>query len=139
MFVTGIFQALMQPTALRVWLCAVAALRMLSVGIGVFAPELFKRKVYRLRPDYVNPLQGRTFACWTLVSCMLCVLCAFRMQEPTLYLATLGSFWVALIKFTAELHLFRTCDFKGALSPFVVSSVSIAWMTAGWGTLTSYA
>ena len=124
---------------LKTWLCAVAGLRMLSVVIGVWKPEVFKTKVYRCRPDYVNPLLGRTFAAWTFVTCMLCVLCAARMeQEPTLYLATLGSFTVAWVKFAAELVVFKTCDLKGAASPFIISTISIAWMALGWGSYASY-
>ena len=112
---------------------------MLSVFIGLFEPSVFKTRVYRLRPDYVNPLLGRTFAAWTTVTCMLCVLCGLRMrEEPTLYLATLGSFAVAFVKFAAELVAFKTVDMKGAMSPFIISLISVVWMTAGWGTYASY-
>lgn len=91
------------------------------------------------RPDYVNPLLGRTFAAWTFVTCMLCVLTAVRMeQEPTLYLATLGSFGVAFLKFAAEFGIYKTVDMKGFMSPLIISSVSIVWMAAGWGTYTAY-
>jgi Erg28 like protein len=123
---------------LKYWLLFAAALRMLSVGVALFKPDLLKSKVYRLRPDWVNPMGGRVFASWTLVTCMLCVLCAFRMQEPTLYLATLGSFIVAFINFAAEFLVFQTVDFKGFMSPFIVSSISITWLIAGWGTYSAY-
>jgi Erg28 like protein len=124
---------------LSYWLYAVAAMRMLSVAIGICKPDVFKTKVYRLRPDYVNSLFGRTFASWTFVTCMLCVSCGARMDsEPALYLATLGSFVVALTTFAAEIFVFRTVDFKGGASPLVVSSISIVWMAAGWGTYTGY-
>ena len=129
----------MALNALSYWLFFAAALRMLSVVLGVASPDVFKTRVYRLRPDYVNPLLGRTFAAWTLVTCMLCVLCGLRMEEePTLYLATLGSFAVALVKFAAELLVFKTVDVKGATSPGVIATVSVVWMAAGWGTYSAY-
>jgi hypothetical protein len=129
---------MMHQKYLSYWLFGAAVLRMLSVCIGVFSPATFKSTVYRRRPDYVNPLLGRTFAAWTFVTCMLCVLCGMRMEEPTLYLATLGSFCVAWLKFTSEFAVFKTVDAKGALSPFLISTISIVWMVAGWGTYTSY-
>lgn len=129
----------MTLNALSYWLFFAAALRMLSVFIGVGKPDVFKTRVYRVRPDYVNPLLGRTFAAWTLVTCMLCVLCGLRMaEEPTLYLATLSSFVVALVKFAGELLVFKTVDVKGAMSPVVIATVSVVWMAAGWGTYSSY-
>ena len=125
--------------ALSYWLYGAASLRMLSVFIGICKPSVFKTKVYRLRPDYVNPLLGRTFAAWTTVTCMLCVLCGLRMEhEPTLYLATLGSFTVAFGKFLAEFLVFKTVDLKGALSPLIISTVSMVWMAAGWGSYAAY-
>lgn len=123
---------------LSAWLIGAASLRMLSVFIGIFKPSVFQEKVYRLRPDQVNPLQGRTFSAWTLVTCMLCVCTAVRMEEPTLYLATLGSFAIAFLKFSGEFFIFKTVDLKGFLSPLIISSVSIVWMALGWGTYSSY-
>ena len=128
----------MSATYLSYWLLFAAALRSLAVVIGVFFPDVLKTKVFRSRPDYVNPLYGRTFAAWTFVTCMLCVLCAFNMQEPTLYLATLGSFSVALLHLGSEFVVFRTSDLKGSLSPLIVATVSIVWMVYGWGRYVSY-
>jgi hypothetical protein len=131
-------QMIIPAQALKFWLVGAASLRFLSVVIGIFKPDIFKKRVFRLRPDYVNPLYGRTFSAWTFVTCMLCVLCAARMEEPTLYLATMGSFGVALLKFCAEYLVYKTVDTKGFMSPFIISSVSLVWMGAGWGTYTAY-
>ena len=60
------------------------------------------------------------------------------MEEPTLYLATLGSFAIAFLKFSGEFFIFKTVDLKGFLSPLIISSVSIVWMALGWGTYSSY-
>lgn len=128
----------MSATWLSSWLIFAASLRVLSVFIGFMKPDLFKTKVFRLRPDYVNPLYGRTFATWTAVTCMLCVLCAFNMKEPTLYLATIGSFVAALLHFGTELLVYKTVDIKGAMSPFLIASISIVWMVWGWGKYSSY-
>jgi hypothetical protein len=118
---------------LSYWLLFAAALRMLSVFIGVLNPATFKSKVYRRRSDLVNPLVGRTFASWTLVTCILCVCCALHLEEPTLYAATMASFGVAWVTFVAELVVFKTVDVQGALSPMIVSTASLVWMAREWG------
>lgn len=123
---------------LQGWLVFAAFLRVFSVGVGIFKPLIFQSKVYRRRPEQVTHLQGRTFAAWTLTSCMLCGLCAACMHEPTLYLATMGSFMIAWVKFVAELFIYKTVDVRGAASPFLISSASIIWMATGWGTYAEY-
>lgn len=42
-------------SALQVWLVFVAALRLLSVGIGIFAPFQFRTQLFPLRPKEGEP------------------------------------------------------------------------------------
>lgn len=127
----------------------------------------------RLRPRIpaVTDLTGRTFAAWTLTTCLLCIVCARNPCNASIYGetgqpagqticspasspclplllpqspversaarapalnptrthpapppgATLLSFVVAIVHFTAELLVFKTMDWQFALQPMVVA------------------
>eukprot|EP00879_Flechtneria_rotunda_P020604 GHRR01021681.1.p1 GENE.GHRR01021681.1~~GHRR01021681.1.p1 ORF type:complete len:168 (+),score=42.60 GHRR01021681.1:158-661(+) len=124
--------------ALSRWLALVAALRLLSVYIGIFDPARFRQALIDLQPDLVNDLYGRLFATWTLLTCGLCLICARNPTNSAIYGATLLSFVVALIHFITELLVFRTMSIKGAATPMVIAGLSTLWMGAGWNYYTVY-
>ncbi|RMZ53570.1 hypothetical protein APUTEX25_003392 [Auxenochlorella protothecoides] len=126
-------------TALRRWLVFVALLRLLAVVIGFGSPDKLRTNLYNRKPFLVNDLQGRTFAVWTLTSSVLCLICARNPCVPSIYGATLASFAIALLHFLLELTVFGTLDWRGALQPGIVATVSVLWMGAGWNYYTSYA
>lgn len=132
-------QSMPSVTALRRWLVFVAFLRLFSVGLGFAAPQRLHTNLYTERPDLVNELQGRTFAIWTLTTCILCLICARNPCVPAIYGATLLSFLVALAHFLLELLVFQTCGWKTAAQPMVVAGVSALWMGLGWNYYTTYA
>lgn len=76
---------------------------------------------------------------WTLTSSVLCLICARNPCVPSIYGATLASFGIALLHFATELFAFQTLDWKSALQPGVVATISVLWMGAGWNYYTSYA
>lgn len=80
----------------------------------------------------MNDLQGRTFATWTLTSCLLCLICARNPTVPSIYGATLASFAIAMVHFMLELGAYRTLDARAAAAPLVIATVSSLWMAAGW-------
>ena len=82
-----------------------------------------------------TPLQCRTFATWTLTSCMLCALCAAHPTSKPLYDATLGSFAIAFGHFVLECFVYGTAR-KGAVTPLIISSLSLTWMVLGRGVYT---
>ena len=117
---------------LTIWLYVVAALRLLSVGIGYTRPLTLAKRVFPTPASaQVTPLMGRTFGIWTLVTCTLCVLCA---QEPdpnaSIFLATFLSFVYAGGYFVLELVVYKTVTVKSVLSPAVVAGTSVVWMGA---------
>jgi len=80
----------------------------------------------------VTELQGRTFATWTLTSCMLCLICAKDPCNKSIYVATLLSFFIALLHFSLELMVYQTLGWWTALQPLTVATVSALWMGLGW-------
>lgn len=126
-------------TALRRWLYAAAILRLFSVYLGFFDPTKFKTNLYSRKPEQVTDLHGRTFAVWTITTCMLCLICAKDPKVPAIYGATLFSFLVAFLHFAAELLIFKTTSPASAISPLLVSGVSVLWMGLGWSYYTNYA
>lgn len=56
----------------------------------------------------VTEVHGRTFGVWTLLTCTLCFLCAFNLDNKPLYLATFLSFVYALGHFLTEYLVYRT-------------------------------
>ncbi|KAK9805834.1 hypothetical protein WJX73_005799 [Symbiochloris irregularis] len=126
-------------TALRRWLVAVALLRCLSVYLGFFNVSTFKNNLFDLQPDLVNDLYGRTFAIWTLTTCVLCLICAKNPCVPAIYGATLASFVAAFAHFSTEAIFFKTISWKSAANPMVVAGISLVWMGAGWNYYTNLA
>ncbi|KAK2981746.1 hypothetical protein RJ640_005998, partial [Escallonia rubra] len=56
----------------------------------------------------VTEVHGRTFGVWTLLTCTLCILCAFNLENRPLYLATLLSFVYAFGHFLTEHLIYHT-------------------------------
>eukprot|EP00890_Picochlorum_soloecismus_P005602 jgi/Picsp_1/6042/NSC_03396-R1_a8hs11_chlre-like protein len=126
-------------SALNRWLQFVAILRIFSVVLGYFYPEKLKSNLYHSQPEQVTELQARTFATWTLTSCLLCLLCARNTSVAPIYAATLGSFVIALIHFILELFIYETLTISTAIQPLVIASISSLWMGAGWNYYTKHA
>lgn len=130
--IAGIMVQPLYETALKRWLLVVAALRMLAVFIGIFAPNKLKSTVFDRRPDLVSPLLGRLFAAWTIMTCALCVACSLDTNNETLYATTLFSFVVAWVFFVSEVFICKTVTLRGAMSPFIVATVSAVWLALGY-------
>mmetsp|Transcript_23444 Transcript_23444/g.73021 ORF Transcript_23444/g.73021 Transcript_23444/m.73021 type:complete len:141 (+) Transcript_23444:107-529(+) len=115
---------------LSAWLYVVAALRILSVVVGITNAAIFRDRLFSKAQGQVSPLYGRTFSTWTFTTCVLCVLTA-RNPDPhaPIFTATLFSFVSALAHFSTELLWFETMTLGNALSPLVVASISIVWMS----------
>ena len=116
--------------SLRVWLLFVAGLRALSVVVALLWPEVLARSVFAAAPHELTPLGARVFACWTLTTCCLCVLCAKEGADPSTstFTATAFSFVIALVLFAPELALHGTMTPSSAASPMAIAGVSLIWM-----------
>ena len=117
-------------SSLRVWLLFVAGLRALSVVVALLWPEVLARSVFAAAPHELTPLGARVFACWTLTTCCLCVLCAKEGADPSTstFTATAFSFVIALVLFAPELALHGTMTPSSAASPMAIAGASLVWM-----------
>ena len=66
----------------------------------------------------VQDVHGRTFGVWTLLTCTLCVFCAFNLDNKPLYQITFLSFVFALGYFLLECFVYHTMAVKNLLSLF---------------------
>jgi hypothetical protein len=69
------------------------------------------------------------FAVWTLVTCALTLLCAFRLETFDVVAITTGSFVVALGFFIVEWATFGTMLARNLVGPGIIAGVSLVWLT----------
>ncbi|CAR28198.1 hypothetical protein ZYGR_0N06900 [Zygosaccharomyces rouxii] len=87
------------------------------------------RQVYENSPQEVTPLSARTFGTWTLISSFIRLYGAFHLNENHIFQLTFISYSIALLHFSSELLIYRTCKIgKGILGPLVVATTSLTWM-----------
>ncbi|MBA0775348.1 hypothetical protein Gotri_010500 [Gossypium trilobum] len=117
--------------ALGWWLMLVGSLRLASVWFGFFDIWALRLAVFSnttsmlplrslffgcliLYLNYyflyynVSEVHGRTFGVWTLLTCTLCFLCAFNLENKPLYLVTFLSFIYAFGHFLTEFLFYQT-------------------------------
>ncbi|XP_028100121.1 ergosterol biosynthetic protein 28, partial [Camellia sinensis] len=80
----------------------------------------------------VTEIHGRTFGVWTLLTCTLCFLCAFNLDNKPLYLATFLSFIYALGHFLTEYLIYETMAIANLTTVSVFAGTSIIWMLLQW-------
>ncbi|KAI8548508.1 hypothetical protein RHMOL_Rhmol07G0278600 [Rhododendron molle] len=88
------------------WLMLVGSLRLASVWFGFF--NIWALRLAVFSNTTMTEVHGRTFGVWTLLTCTLCFLCAFNLDNRPLYLATLLSFIYASGHFLAEYLIYQT-------------------------------
>lgn len=87
------------------------------------------RKVYENSPQEVTPLSARTFGTWTLISSFIRLYGALHLNENHVFQLTFISYTIALLHFSSELLIYRTCKIgKGTLGPLIVATTSLTWM-----------
>ncbi|PON55159.1 Erg [Parasponia andersonii] len=94
----------MKPLSL--WLMVVGSLRLASVWFGFF--DIWALRLAVFSQTQMTEVHGRTFGVWTLLTCTLCFLCAFNLENKPLYLATFLSFIYALGHFLTEYLVYHT-------------------------------
>ncbi|KAM0752599.1 Erg28-like protein [Meredithblackwellia eburnea MCA 4105] len=111
------------------WMLFVSSLAVFN-SIQNFVTTSLTRRVYNKSPASVSGLQARTFAVWTLASAFIRLYAAYNITIKPLYDLALISYVLALGHFVAEAVIFRTAGLgPGLLSPLVVASTSLIWMT----------
>ncbi|XP_061356261.1 ergosterol biosynthetic protein 28, partial [Gastrolobium bilobum] len=92
--------------ALGWWLIAVGTLRLASVWFGFF--DIWALRLAVFSNSAMTEVHGRTFGTWTLLTCTLCYICAFNLDNKPLYLATFLSFIYAFGHFLTEYLIYHT-------------------------------
>eukprot|EP00899_Mesostigma_viride_P022829 jgi/Mesvir1/3730/Mv15006-RA.1 len=105
---------------LRAWLVLVASMRLVSVYFGYVKPSVIKTKVYPSAP--VTDVHARTFATWTMVTCVLCLYTVYENVAGGVYKVTMFSFVAALVHFLLEFLVYKTMTLKTFLSPAIVAT-----------------
>ncbi|KAG6608104.1 Ergosterol biosynthetic protein 28, partial [Cucurbita argyrosperma subsp. sororia] len=88
------------------WLMLVGSLRLASVWFGFF--DIWALRLAVFSNTTMTEVHGRTFGVWTLLTCTLCILCAFNLENKPIYLATFLSFIYALGHFLTEHLIYHT-------------------------------
>ncbi|MFQ6642203.1 hypothetical protein Gotur_018128 [Gossypium turneri] len=107
--------------ALGWWLMLVGSLRLASVWFGFFDIWALRLAVFSSTSNLdnwfsilflmiyaVTEVHGRTFGVWTLLTCTLCFVCAFNLENKPLYLVTFLSFIYAFGHFLTEYLFYQT-------------------------------
>ncbi|KAG4193979.1 hypothetical protein ERO13_A06G027600v2 [Gossypium hirsutum] len=92
--------------ALGWWLMLVGSLRLASVWFGFF--DIWALRLAVFSSTSMTEVHGRTFGVWTLLTCTLCFVCAFNLENKPLYLVTFLSFIYAFGHFLTEYLFYHT-------------------------------
>lgn len=94
-------------------------MRALSVVLGFVAPGKLTTQLFGSRGAGLPHLYSRTFATWTTITCVLCVLTAQHPTDVPLYKATFASFLAAGGHFFTEMLFYKTMSLGDFLKPAV--------------------
>lgn len=83
-------------------------------------------KVAHFNDFVVTEVHGRTFGVWTLLTCTLCFLCAFNLDNKQLYLATFLSFIYALGHFLTEYLIYQTMAIANLTTVSIFAGMSVS-------------
>ncbi|XXG48922.1 hypothetical protein AAC387_Pa02g3242 [Persea americana] len=115
------------------WLMLVGSLRLLSVWFGFF--DIWALRLAVFSNTQMTDVHGRTFGVWTLLTCTLCFLCAFNLENKPLYIATFLSFIYAFGHFLSEYLIYQTMVLTNLTTVGIFAGTSIIWMLLQWNAL----
>ncbi|KAG9440241.1 hypothetical protein H6P81_020406 [Aristolochia fimbriata] len=116
--------------ALGWWLLLVGSLRLAAVWFGFF--DIWALRMAVFSNSTMTEVHGRTFGVWTLLTCTLCYLCAFNLDNKPLYTATFLSFIYAFAHFTTEYYIYQTMVLSNLTTVGIFAGTSIIWMLLQW-------
>ncbi|KAI5655122.1 hypothetical protein M9H77_32309 [Catharanthus roseus] len=88
--------------------------------------------MYNFKLQELTEVHGRTFGIWTLLTCTLCFLTAFNLDNKPLYLATFLSFIYAFGHFLTEYLIYHTMAIANLTTVGIFAGTSIVWMLLQW-------
>ena len=87
--------------------------------------SLFSNRKHRF--STVTDVHGRTFGVWTLLTCTLCFLCAFNLENKPLYIATFLSFIYAFGHFLSEYLIYQTMALTNLTTVGIFAGIWESW------------
>ncbi|KAL2651431.1 hypothetical protein R1flu_019559 [Riccia fluitans] len=111
---------------LGVWLIIVGLVRLSSVWFGFF--DIWALRMAVFSQTEMTEIHGRTFGTWTFLTCTLCIVTAFNLENRPLYLVTLLSFVYALTHFVTEVFIFNTMAISNLATVSLFALPSLVWM-----------
>ncbi|KAF9623956.1 hypothetical protein IFM89_006683 [Coptis chinensis] len=76
--------------------------------LRIFDSGLLGNRFFTFALSRVTDVHGRTFGVWTLLTCTLCFLCAFNLENKLMHAVTFLSFIYALGHFLSEFLIYHT-------------------------------
>ncbi|KAL6641088.1 hypothetical protein ACP70R_019269 [Stipagrostis hirtigluma subsp. patula] len=116
--------------ALGWWLMAVGAVRLAFTWSCFFGSAALCSAAYS--QAQVTGVHGRTVGVWTMLSCTLCFLCAFNLDDRPLYAATFMSLVYAYGHFVVEHLVYHTVGAASLASLGFFAVTAIVWMLLQW-------
>lgn len=103
-------------------------------SVSSYVDPDYARQLYAGSPSTgnvspVNPLSGRTFGTWTLLSSVVRMYAAYYVNSPIAYDLALWTYGIALFHFVSEWLVYGSAQPKGRfVGPLIVASSTVAWM-----------
>ena len=105
---------------------------LINSGYAFFSLE-YTRALYESDKTAVNPLSGRTFAAWTILSGFVRLYAAFNINNKQLYQLAFLTYMLAWTHFIVEWRIFESATWNRRLAgPTTVSTISMIWMWVTW-------
>uniref|UniRef100_A0ACD5Z005 Uncharacterized protein n=1 Tax=Avena sativa TaxID=4498 RepID=A0ACD5Z005_AVESA len=116
--------------ALGWWLVMIGAVRLSFAVCSFFDARTVRACTYS--DSYVTDVHGRTVGVWTLLSCTLCFMCAFNLENKPLYAANFMSFVYGYGHFIVEHVVCHTMTTASLVTIGFIAVPSIVWMIVHW-------
>ncbi|KAF4628991.1 hypothetical protein G7Y89_g9157 [Cudoniella acicularis] len=113
------------------WLLVTSAASLFNT-IGCYTTPRIALTTYegRLAESQVTAFGARMFGTWTALSCVMRLVAAYNITEPSVYYLALCTYFVALSHFASEWLVFGTMKAGRGIAPvLIVPTFSIMWMT----------
>ena len=82
----------------------------------------------------VTDFSSRMFGTWTLLSCLIRVYAAYRIEDESMYILAFATYVIAMTHFAVEWLGFGTMTAGvGLLRVAIVPVVTMSWMLMQWG------
>lgn len=121
-----------ESTYFRSWLIFVFFGRVLGIFLGYVSPATLRQRVYPYvkNKDFINPVFGRMWSNWTMVSVSLLLALIYDTTNLTVYVLNMFAFFLAFSYFFVETFYYRIGSGTNLAMISVFAGVTFIWMIA---------